>query len=380
MSGVVKPGSLIGMLGGGQLGRMSLLAGRRMGYRFVVLEPKEPCAAGAVAERQLVAAYDDEAALREMAETVDVVTLEFENIPERALDILEERVPVRPGRKALRICQNRGREKSFLRDGGFPCADHELVESAEELEAAVARIGYPCVLKTADFGYDGKGQQKLEAGVDLRAAWKPFAGGRAVVEKWIPFVGEYSVVCGRSVEGQVTPYPLIHNTHRDHILNLSRCPAGLDGKREREAQELASGIAEALELVGLVAVELFLTESGWLVNELAPRPHNSGHLTLDASATSQFEQHIRLVCGWPAGDPRLLQPACMLNLIGGMAEPPVALWRELLSEPMTKLHLYDKGEARPGRKMGHICFPGERVEDCLQRAKIWDARLREAAP
>lgn len=368
----------IGMLGGGQLGRMSLLAGRRMGYRFVVLEPKEPCAAGAVAERQLVAAYDDEAALREMAELVDVVTLEFENIPERALDILEERVPVRPGRKALRICQNRGREKSFLRDGGFPCADYELVGSLAELEAAVARIGYPCVLKTADFGYDGKGQQKLEAGVDLGAAWKPFEGGLAVVEKWVQFSGEYSVVCGRSVSGRVVSYPLIHNTHRDHILHCSECPAGLDGKREREAQELAAGIAEALELVGLVAVELFLTESGWLVNELAPRPHNSGHLTLDASATSQFEQHIRLVGGWEAGDTRLLQPACMLNLIGQMGEPLAARWKALLEDPLAKLHLYDKGEARAGRKMGHICFLGESVEACRERAEALDGRLRDS--
>ena len=375
MSDPILPGATLGMLGGGQLGRMSLLAGRRMGYRFAVLEPKAPCSAGAVAEDHFVAPYDDAGALARFAAKVEVATLEFENIPAATLDALEGVVPVRPGRKALRICQNRAREKAFLSENGFPCAPHALVESLGQLREAAARIGFPCVLKTADFGYDGKGQQRLESSADLPPAWESLAGRRTVLEGWVDFLGEYSVICGRNSQGEPSAFPLLHNTHRNHILHTSTCPAGLDPALEEEAVELASAIAEQLDLVGLVAVELFLTPGGWLVNEMAPRPHNSGHLTIDGHFTSQFEQHIRLVCGLAPGATGQHTPACMLNLIGAAATPPPELLAELLAEPWAKLHLYDKGEARPGRKMGHVTFLADRVETARQLAAAWDQRL-----
>ncbi|NBD39129.1 MAG: 5-(carboxyamino)imidazole ribonucleotide synthase [Verrucomicrobia bacterium] len=375
MSDPILPGATLGMLGGGQLGRMSLLAGRQMGYRFAVLEPKAPCSAGAVAEEHFVAPYHDAAALARFAAKVQVATLEFENIPAATLDALEGKVAVRPGRQALRICQNRAREKAFLSENGFPCAPHALVESLEQLQEAAGRIGFPCVLKTADFGYDGKGQQRLESEADLPPAWESLAGERAVLEGWVDFLGEYSVICGRNSRGEQCAFPLLHNTHCNHILHTSTSPAGLDPALEKAAVELAAAIADQLDLVGLVAVELFLTPEGWLVNELAPRPHNSGHLTIDGHFTSQFEQHVRLVCGLAPGATDQHTPACMLNLIGTAATPPPELLADLLAEPRAKLHLYDKGEARPGRKMGHVTFLADRVATARQLADEWDQRL-----
>lgn len=374
----VLPGSTIGMLGGGQLGRMSILAGRQMGYRFVVLEPKAPSAAGPVADEQIEAAYDDEAGLQRFAERVERATLEFENIPSRSLDFLAGKVEVYPGRKALEICQNRAREKAFLRSQGLPCAPFAVVRSLAELERELEHIGRPAVLKTADFGYDGKGQVRLEPGMDLEPVWEPYEGRAAVLEGWVDFLGEYSVLCGRNARGETCVYPLVRNVHRDHILHLSVSPAGLEERREREARELALAVAGGLDLVGLVAVELFLTPFGWVINELAPRPHNSGHLTIDAHLTSQFEQHIRLVCGLTPGDTRQHTPACMLNLLGDVWGGGTPDWAGLLADPGCKLHLYDKGEPRPGRKMGHVTFLGDDPDDCLQRALAADQRLYEA--
>jgi 5-(carboxyamino)imidazole ribonucleotide synthase len=365
----ILPGATLGMLGGGQLGRMSILAGRAMGYRFRVLEPKEPSAAGMVADSQLAAAYDDPAALRAFAGLVDRATLEFENIPSRALEILGEEIAVFPGRKALETCQNRAREKRFLEAEGIPCAPFAVVSSVRELAEAVTRIGLPAVLKTADFGYDGKGQLRLEEGADLEAAWAPYEGRSAVLEKWIPFEGEYSVICGRNEQGAVCTYPVVRNIHRHHILHLSVSPAGLEPRLEAEARELALAVASGLELVGLVAVELFLTRDGWLVNEMAPRPHNSGHLTIDSHQTSQFEQHIRLVCGLPPGATDQHTPACMLNLLGDLWRDGTPDWAAVAADPACKLHLYDKGEPRPGRKMGHLTFLGEDAAGCEERAR-----------
>ena len=374
----VPPGSTIGMLGGGQLGRMSILAGRKMGYRFCVLEPKAPSAAGMIADSQIVAPYDDEKALKDFAARVDVATLEFENIPARALDILTDSVTVYPGRKALQICQNRAREKEFLSRSGIPCAPFSVVHSLAELEQALEIIGYPAVLKTADFGYDGKGQVRIEKGMDLAPVWKPYEGLSAVLEGWVDFSGEYSVICGRNAAGQTCVYPLIHNTHRHHILHTSVSPAGLDETLEQEAANLALAIADGLDLVGLVAVELFLTDAGWVVNELAPRPHNSGHLTFDAHLTSQFEQHIRLVCGLHPGHTRQHMPACMLNLLGDVWKKGTPDWGSILQDSRCKLHLYDKGDPKPGRKMGHLTFLGNDVRDCLHRAVECDERLYAA--
>jgi 5-(carboxyamino)imidazole ribonucleotide synthase len=376
---VLLPGATLGMLGGGQLGRMSILAGRALGYRFQVLEPKAPSAAGMVADGQVVAAYDDPEGLRHFSALIERATLEFENVPAATLDQLAGRTEVYPGRKALEVCQNRAREKSFLEAAGIPCAPFAVVQSLAELEAAVNRIGFPAVLKTADFGYDGKGQVKLVRGMDLAQAWGSFAGAAAVLEKWISYTGEYSILCGRNGAGQQAVYPLIRNLHRNHILHLSVSPSGLPPKLEREAAEMARAIMEGLDLVGLVAVELFLTPEGWLVNEMAPRPHNSGHLTINAFETSQFEQHIRLVCGLPPGSTRQHTPACMLNLLGDLWQGGNPEWMDLLSEPGASLHLYDKGDPRPGRKMGHVTFLGESALACEGKAADWYKRLAAKA-
>lgn len=374
----VQPGSTIGMLGGGQLGRMSILAGRQMGYRFVVLEPKSPSAAGMVADAVIEKAYDDEAGLREFAGRADRATLEFENIPSRSLDVLAESVGVFPGKRALGICQNRAREKAFLKDNGIPCAPFAIVKSLEELKAALGETGFPAVLKTADFGYDGKGQVRIEEGDPLEPVWEPYDGHAAVLEGWVDFTGEYSILCGRNPDGETCVYPLIHNVHRNHILHTSVSPAGLDPRLEAEAASIALRIASGLDLVGLVAVELFLTADGWIVNEMAPRPHNSGHLTIDAHATSQFEQHIRLVCGLTPGDTAQHTPACMLNLLGDVWAAGAPDWAALLKDARCKLHLYDKGDPRPGRKMGHVTFLGDDPAECLERALACDRALYAA--
>lgn len=375
MSIVVQPGSTLGMLGGGQLGRMSILAGRQLGYRFQVLEPKVPCAAGAVADGVIEASYDDPDGLLSFADAVDRITLEFENIPAASLQLLEGSKAVYPGRRALEICQNRGREKAFLREAGVPHAPFAAVASLEELEAAFRWIGPEAVLKTADFGYDGKGQVRLREDSDLPAAWNAYAGRKAVLEKWISFRGEYSIICGRNAGGEVFTYPLIENVHRNHILHLSISPSALEDRLQVEAEEIAKALLEGLDLVGILAVELFLTDAGWVVNELAPRPHNSGHLTLDSHYTSQFEQHIRMVCGLPPGSTRQHSAACMLNLLGDLWAEGEPDWASVLSDSSCKLHLYDKGDARVGRKMGHITFLGDFPEACRRRAEECFKRL-----
>jgi 5-(carboxyamino)imidazole ribonucleotide synthase len=375
MSATALPGCTIGMLGGGQLGRMSLLAGRQLGYRFHVLEPKIPCSAGPVAEQVIAAGYDDPTALAELIREVDRVTLEFENIPSDALRFLEKSTRVYPGRHALEICQNRGREKTFLRDLGVPHAPFACIDSAEDLLSAMTWMGPDAVLKTADFGYDGKGQLRLREGMDLAAAWASFDGQSAVLEKWISFSGEYSVICGRNADGQTFSYPLIQNIHRNHILHMSVSPVQLDSRLEKEAAELAQALLEGLGLVGILAIELFLTERGWVVNEMAPRPHNSGHLTIDAHLTSQFEQHIRMVCGLPPGSIRQHSAACMLNLLGDLWEFGEPAWGDVLKDSSCKLHLYDKGAPRKGRKMGHLTFIGDFPEACRRRAEECFNRL-----
>lgn len=368
------------MLGGGQLGRMSILAGRKMGYRFVVLEPKHPSSAGMVADEQVLASYDDAAGLREFSRKVDRATLEFENIPARSLDILAESIEVFPGRKALEICQNRAREKAFLKEQGIPCAPFAIVRDLTGLCRAIGEIGLPAVLKTADFGYDGKGQVRIDVDANLEEAWTPFEGQSAVLESWIQFENEYSVICGRNEAGETCVYPLVQNTHRNHILHTSVSPTGLDDSLEEGARAMALKIADCLDLVGLLAVELFLTESGWIVNELAPRPHNSGHLTLDAHLTSQFEQHIRLICGLSPGSTEQHTAACMLNILGDAWQSGEPDWASLLEDGNCKLHLYDKGEPRPGRKMGHLTFLGLDPQSCLDRAIACDRKLYQAIP
>ncbi len=378
---MLLPGATLGMLGGGQLGRMSLLAGRRLGYKFHVYEPSPHCCAGPVAEKTFTSPWDDQVALADFADFISAVTLEFENVPAASLKFLEKRLPSRPGSRVLEVCQNRRREKEFLRRQGFPCAEFAIVSSAAQLARAAAKLGFPCVLKTVVSGYDGKGQLKLPAlpaGVspDWEAVWKSFGAAAAVVEQWISFEVECSVIVARGLDGQSVAFPMAENEHRHHILHRSIAPARLPAKIQRAGAELARDIAEELGVVGLLAVEMFYARGKLLVNELAPRPHNSGHYTLDACLTSQFEQHIRAVAGLPLGAVDLLRPAVMINLLGdswrGGKTPD---WAKLLRDPRVKLHLYDKGEPRPGRKMGHFTVMDENPARALKLADQLFAEL-----
>ncbi|MGJ8649163.1 MAG: 5-(carboxyamino)imidazole ribonucleotide synthase [Opitutaceae bacterium] len=380
---MITPGSTIGILGGGQLGRMLILAGRALGYRFHIFEPSGPCTAGMVADKEVNAPYSDEAALRAFAEGVDIITLEFENIPAEVLEMLSAIKPVMPGKQALHICQHRQREKDFLKENDLPCVPFEYADSPESLKAAVEAIGYPCVIKTAAFGYDGKGQIKLNApeeAADCEYLWNFLERPpRVVVEKWIHHIGEFSVVCARKVDGSKITFPMSENIHVHHILHASIVPARVTDATCAAGEALACEIADKLNVVGLIAVELFLDEDGSLIiNEMAPRPHNSGHYTIDGCVTSQFEQHIRAVTGLPFGSTDLQCATVMINLLGDVWQNGEPDWAGLLSDPNVKLHLYDKGEARPGRKMGHFCVVGDDIEETLQSAEAHFTRLAGA--
>lgn len=362
----ILPGAVVGLLGGGQLGRMLAIAARRLGYRVHTFEPQPDCPAGQICDLEVNAPYEDTAALEKFAGGVDVISLEFENIPLSALQTVGAIRSVRPSAEVLHTCQNREREKNFLRSRGFPCAAFAVVDSAASLRAALGEIGTPAVLKTADFGYDGKGQMKLEAGADAEAVWNRFAAPRGVLEKWIPFQAELSVVCARGLDGSTVAFPVAENIHKNHILDVSIVPARFPDAILEAASRLAGEITQELDVVGLLAVELFLTQDGQLlVNELAPRPHNSGHFTFDACVTSQFEQQLRAVCGLPLGSPALLRPVVMGNLLGDLWANGTPDWRKILRDPRAKLHLYGKAAARPGRKMGHVCVLADSTEEAL---------------
>jgi 5-(carboxyamino)imidazole ribonucleotide synthase len=377
---MIPPGSTIGILGGGQLGRMLMLAGRTLGYRFHVFEPKGPCAAGMIADLEINAEYSDEAALRRFAEGVDVITLEFENIPSEVIEMLNAIKPVLPGSRALHICQHRQREKDFLKESGLPCVPFEYADSPESLKTAVEAIGFPCVIKTAAFGYDGKGQIKLNApeeAADTDYLWDFLDHPpRVVVEKWIHHIGEFSVVCARKADGSKSTFPMAENVHVHHILHASIVPARITEATQATGVELACKIADLLDVVGLIAVELFLEEDGsFIINEMAPRPHNSGHYTIDACLTSQFEQHIRAVTGLPFGSTELLKPTVMINLLGDVWAKGEPDWAGLLSDPRVKLHLYDKGQARAGRKMGHFTVLGDEIDTTLEAAEAYFKKI-----
>ncbi len=352
---------------------MFALEARRLGYRVHVFEPKADSPAGQVADREVNAEWSDLAALREFAAGVDVVTYEFENIPVDAIDALGEECEVLPSAQVLHVCQNREREKSFLRSNGFPCAPFWVVGSAGELAVAMGELGEKGgVLKTAESGYDGKGQIRVEGrGISSRLAsddrateaaalWKALGADRAVLEGWVEFEKEFSVICARGRDGEVSVFPVSENVHRNHILERSIVPARIPGSAVEEGMRIAAAVAERLDVVGVIAVECFLLPNGSvLVNELAPRPHNSGHYSFDACVTSQFEQQLRAVCGLPLGSVELLRPALMVNLLGDLWVDSAPDWVEFLREPNMKLHLYGKAEPRVGRKMGHVCVLGE---------------------
>lgn len=377
---MIAPGKTLGIFGGGQLGRMIGLAARRMGYRIHIFEPGENSPAGQVADLEVNASYRDGESLRRFLQEIEVATFEFENIPADFLHQAAEIRPVHPSPEVLLICQNREREKTFLQEHGFPRADFRVVSSAEDLRHAMTDLGTPCVLKTASFGYDGKGQIKIEEGEDPAEVWSRFNSARGVVEEWVQYDAELSALCAVSSTGEISTFPIAENIHRDHILEYSIVPARIAPALQAEAAEIARNIATTLGVVGLLAVEFFATKDGLLlVNELAPRPHNSGHYTFDACLTNQFEQQVRAVCGLPLGSPRLLSSVVMCNLLGDLWQQGAPDWKTILGNPHAKLHLYGKEEARKGRKMGHFTVLADCVDEALAQARSIKERLTQAA-
>ena len=372
----ILPGATVGVLGGGQLGRMFALAARACGYRVHIYTTESDAPAGQVADLELVGAYDDSQRLEEFARGINVVTFEFENVSATAAELISKWVPVRPAGSVLHISQHRLREKTFLREHGLPVTPFSAVRSLQELKDATGKIGFPGILKTAGFGYDGKGQIRINAEENISPAWNELKSEEAVYEKVVDFQMELSVVAARTMDGQKRGYPIFENSHQRHILDLTCCPARISPALAREAEQLAFKILDQLEVVGLLTVELFLTrEEKLLVNELAPRPHNSGHLTIDAAITSQFEQQLRSICGLPLGSAELRAPAAMANLLGDLWNRGTPNWGAALSDPLVKLHLYGKSEARAGRKMGHLTAVGSSVGDALTRVRLARERL-----
>jgi len=354
------PGATIGILGSGQLGRMSAMAAKSLGYRVVVYDETSGGPAVGCSDLGITAPFDDLDALARFASAVDVVTVEFENIPVGALEFLETKVPVRPSASVVRICQDRVLEKEFLKSNGFPVAPFRVITSAEELAAGLAGLNAPSILKTAALGYDGKGQISLKPGDDTVAAWAKLAAPRAVLEERIAFSSEASVICARSPQHPAVCFPVQANVHRHGILDITVAPALLEHSVTARAQQIASAIAEKLGVIGLITAEFFVLPDGSLmVNELAPRPHNSGHHTLETAMTSQFAQHVRAICGLPLGPVELRSPGVMINILGDLWSGGEPHWELLLREPGLFLHLYGKSEAKPGRKMGHFTLLGE---------------------
>lgn len=379
---MIPPGKTIGVLGGGQLGRMFAHAAERLGYRVHIYEPEAHGPAGEVAAMETNRPYTDIEALTAFAKSVDVVTYEFENIPVEPLWKIEKYVQLHPHWAVLETCQNRMREKNWLRKNEFPHVPFAEVEAGDDLAAAIRKIGLPCVVKTADFGYDGKGQIKVSDDASMAKAVASFAKQRCVIEKFIDFKCELSVLVARGITGEVKVFPVAENIHTKHILDFSIVPARINDAVKADAEKLALAIVEKLNVVGLLAIELFLTDRGEiLVNELAPRPHNSGHWTLDACVTSQFEQHVRAVCGLPLGDVAVVSPVVMVNILGDAwkwdkgALVGDANWAAVLSEPRAKLHLYGKKEPRIGRKMGHFTVTAATADAALEAARALKARL-----
>jgi 5-(carboxyamino)imidazole ribonucleotide synthase len=355
MPQLIPPGSTLGVLGSGQLGRMFAIAARRLGYRVHVLSPDDDTPTGQVADLEIRASYDDLDAIAAFARGVSVVTFEFENVPAATTAAAEKFAPVRPGGNVLHVSQNRLREKTFLKDAGIPVTPFFPVQSAADLADGVLKFGVPAVLKTADWGYDGKGQVRIESLEEAAKVWRQFVGKECILEQFVPFTAEVSVVGVRGLDGSFVSYGPIRNSHANHILDVSVMPAGVSEKVALRAVEITREVFRRLEVVGVLCVEFFLDQNDeLLVNELAPRPHNSGHLTIDACTSCQFEQQVRSVCGLPLGSPRQHRPAAMANLLGDLWNGSPPNWQQALSLADVKLHLYGKAEPRSGRKMGHL--------------------------
>lgn len=385
----ILPGAAVGVLGSGQLGRMLAGAAAALGYRVHVYSPEAGAPAGLVAAREVVGSYDDTDAIGAFASGVDVLTFEFENLSSAAVAAAERHTVVHPRAEVLATAQNRRVEKQFLGDAGFPVAPWRSLEAGSPAAAGSADapgVGFPAIVKTAGFGYDGKGQRRVHDAAELAGAVQAAAGEPLIVERVVPFDRELSVIGARSAAGEYRDFGPFENAHARHILNLSSAPVAGDPALLRRARELVRTLVEQLGVVGLLCVELFEVAGDLLVNEIAPRPHNSGHLTLDACVTSQFEQHIRAVCGLPLGDPGQHTPAAMANLLGdlwpaaagaGGGAPP---WPEALADPNIKLHLYGKRAARPGRKMGHLTALAVTAAEAVNRATAARRRLGSPAP
>lgn len=354
----LAPGSTIGILGGGQLGRMTAMAAARLGYHSHIFCPGADEPATHVAQEHTQAEFTDRAALEKFAKSVDVVTLEWENIPVETLEILAPHVPVYPSLTVLRVAQDRAQEKNFARSIGVGTANFVIVNSEAELSKALEKFPLPAILKSTRMGYDGKGQVKITPGMDVKTAWKEMGGAQGILESYVDFACEISVIVACRADGAMVAYPAVENIHRNHILAETHAPAGIDPAIAKEAEHIARRMAEKLEVVGLLAVEMFVLKQPdkdghrVLMNEIAPRPHNSGHWTIDACGCSQFEQLVRAVCGLPLGSTVPHSRAVMHNLIGD----DMHRWRQLLEESQACPHFYGKDEARPGRKMGHVTY------------------------
>ncbi len=374
----VLPGASIGVLGSGQLGRMFAIAARRMGYRVHTFSPAEDTPTGQVADVEIRRDYEDLDAVTAFAAGVQVVTFEFENVPAATAEAAARAAPVRPSGEVLHVTQHRLREKTYLADHGFPVTPFRAVRSPAELEAGLTALGCPALLKTAGWGYDGKGQVRVHEPGHAAAAWAQIGGQEAVLEAFVGYEREVSVVAARGHDGQFVDFGVIENHHVAGVLDYSFSPARISAATQRRAREIARAVLEALDVVGVLCVEFFALPGGdLLINELAPRPHNSGHLTFDACLTSQFEQQLRAVCGLPLGATDLLRPAAMANLLGDLWSRGTPDWRKALVLPDVKLHLYGKDEARPGRKMGHLTALANDAADAT--ARVLEARTRLTA-
>ncbi|MDP1863220.1 MAG: 5-(carboxyamino)imidazole ribonucleotide synthase [Thiobacillus sp.] len=365
----ILPGATLGILGGGQLGRMFTLAARTMGYKVMVLDPDGASPAGQMADEHVQADYTDLAALKKLGVACAAVTTEFENVPAASLIELARHCRVAPSAEAVAIAQDRGHEKTWLADNGFATAPFTLINSEADLDAALAKTGTPALLKVSRFGYDGKGQARIGTLDEARTAFREFGGLPCVLEGFVKLECELSVVLARDDAGQCERFPVAENRHVNGILDVSIVPARVPESLTQQARDMACAVAHKLDYVGVMAVEFFVADGRLLINEVAPRPHNSGHYTLDACVTDQFEQQVRVLCGLPLGDTRLLSPVVMLNILGDRWKNGGPHWDALLAQTNIKLHLYGKQTARPGRKMGHCNVLDADLNTALQLAE-----------